>query len=284
MSVPVEHLRKWLGNIQEDQDTTSAFKAAALAATLDAPGGAPFADDVLPPLWHWTCFLPISPQRELGVDGHPQRGSFLPPVPLPRRMWAGGRLQFHRSLSLDARVTRVSCIRDVICKNGRQGELVFVRVGHEISDAEGVVITEEQDIVYREDEGPNPVPSRAVPAPGHATWQREVTPDPALLFRYSALTFNGHRIHYDRPYAIDVEGYAGLVVQGPLIATLLAELVRVHSPERRMIAFEFRAIRPLLDLDKFQVCGEPDGDGRIVRLWSRDAGGFVTMEATATLE
>lgn len=283
MPIAVEHLRNWLGRIQEEHDTTAAFKAAALAAILDVSGGTP-PDNLLPPLWHWTCFLPVVPQRDLGVDGHPQRGGFLPPVPLPRRMWAGGRLRFHRRLALDTAVTRTSCIRDISHKSGRSGELVFVKLGHEISDADGVVISEEQDIVYREEEGSVRTQPRAVSAPERATWQRQVAPDPVLLFRYSALTFNGHRIHYDRLYATEVEGYAGLVVQGPLIATLLAELPRVHCPERRMTSFEFRAVRPLLDLAPFRVCGEPGEDGRTVRLWSRDAEGFITMEATATLE
>lgn len=283
MLVGIGHLRKWLGRVQEERDIAAASKAAALAATLDAPAGL-LPGNTLPPLWHWTCFLPVAPQRELGADGHPQRGGFLPPVPLPRRMWAGGRLQFHRPLSLDTPITRTSCIRDISHKSGRSGELVFVKVGHEISDAEGVAISEEQDIVYREDEGPNRVPPRSVRAPEQAAWQRRVAPDPVLLFRYSALTFNGHRIHYDRPYATEVEGYAGLVVQGPLIATQLAELLRVHCPERRLARFEFRAVRPLLDLLPFSVCGEPDADGKTAQLWSRDAEGFVTMEATATLE
>jgi 3-methylfumaryl-CoA hydratase len=194
----------------------------------------------------------------------------------------GGRLEFHHPLRVGDEIGRVSRIADVRAKAGRSGSLVFVDVRHEIADARGTAIVEEHDIVYRDP----PLPGAAAPeprrAPDDAAFSREFAPDPVLLFRYSALTFNGHRIHYDRSYVTDVEGYPGLVVHGPLIATLLLDLLRREMPGARVRRFEFRAVRPLFDLHRFAVCGRPDGE-RTVRLWARDHEGFLAMEATTHL-
>jgi hypothetical protein len=179
---------------------------AALSATLDRDDPAPIAGTEVPPLWHWTYFTPLARASEIGEDGHPKRGGFLPPVPLPRRMWAGGRLEFHEPLRVGDVATRVSRIQDVNVKTGRSGSLVFVTVRHEFSTARGLVLSEEHDIVYRD----APAPGAPAPAPQAAPtgeeFAREIAPDPVLLFRYSALTFNGHRIHYDRSYVTGVEG------------------------------------------------------------------------------
>lgn len=270
MSPDIETLRQWIGKTESRSDVITPVPIAALAATLDieTPSGP------LPPLWHWLFFLPIHRQSELGPDGHPRRGGFLPPVALPRRMWAGGRLHFHQPLRAGETVARSSTIADVQWKEGRTGPLVFVLVRHEISGERGIAISEEHDIVYR---GPS-APSPKTPAPDGASWERTVHPGDVLLFRYSALTFNGHRIHYDRRYATEVEGYPGLVVHGPLIATLLAGLVK--QPISR---FEFRAVSPLFDTGPFSVCGKPDGDGKTVALWAKDAAGNLAMTATAGL-
>jgi 3-methylfumaryl-CoA hydratase len=251
---------------------------AALAATLDIETDYPKARDVLPLLWHWLYFLPFPRQSELGPDGHAKRGGFLPPVELPRRMWAGGRVEFHHPLRVGEAITRTSRIVDVKFKEGRSGRLVFVLVRHEIGNA----LREEHDIVYRDHpriEDPLPAPPIA---PADAAWERVVDPGDVLLFRYSALTFNGHRIHYDRRYATEVEGYPGLVVHGPLIATLLVDLVRRNLPAAVVTRFEFRAVSPIFDTGSFSVCGKPDDDGKSVRLWAKDPAGALAMTATAS--
>jgi 3-methylfumaryl-CoA hydratase len=178
---------------------------------------------------------------------------------------------------------RLSRIVDVSQKDGRTGPLVFVRVRHEISRDDRLAVTEEQDIVYRNNSGPDDPPPRVQRAPGHETWLREIHPDEVLLFRYSALTFNGYRIHYDRPFATRIQGYPGLVVHGPLIATLLADLLRRSLPDATVSSFSFRAISAVFDTGPFFVCGRPDKDGRVVTLWARDSDGAVAVEATATV-
>jgi 3-methylfumaryl-CoA hydratase len=276
--VDTAYLQKWIGREEVRTDIVTAAPVSALAATLDIDASYPEAGDPLPPLWHWLYFLPIHRQSELGADGHAERGGFLPPVDLPRRMWAGGRLEFHAPLRIGERITRTSRITDVRFKEGRTGPLVFVLVRHEIAGAAGVAITEEHDIVYR---GHSGAASLRRPAPADAPWERAVHPDDVLLFRYSALTFNGHRIHYDRRYATEIEGYPGLVVHGPLLATLLADLVRRNMPSARAKRFEFRAASPVFDTGDFRLCGKPAGE--VIQLWVRDAAGDLAMEAALTL-
>ena len=275
-------LQQWVGNTESADARIDARQADALAATLDrlfsfTQGAA------LPPLWHWIYFWTAAPQSELGPDGHPQRGGFLPPVPLPRRMWAGGRLTFAASLAIGQDATRTSRVQSVTAKTGASGDLAFVTVAHELAQAGKTCVTEEHDIVYRA----YPLPGAAAPtpktAPTGAAWTRTVTPDPVLLFRYSALTFNGHRIHYDRSYVTEVEGYPGLIVHGPLIATLLADLLQRNMPEARMSAFSFRSVGTLFDTEPFTVCGRPDPDGRTVQLWAQNMRGELAMQAEATL-
>ena len=239
----------------------------------------------MPYLWHWLFFLPLAQQSEIGPDGHPRRGGFLPPVPLPRRMWAGSDFAFHQPLLVGDRLTRTSTIVDVSEKSGRTGHLIFVKVRHEIrrNGAADVALTEHHNIVYRDAPGPNDVPPAPMAAPGKFSWERRIKADEVLLFRYSALTFNGHRIHYDRKYVTEVEGYPGLIVHGPLIATLLMDVLRRQLPEARVAKFEFKAVRPTFDINPFSVHGQPAADGKSVRLWGRDHEGWLTMDATATL-
>jgi 3-methylfumaryl-CoA hydratase len=276
----LDELEAWLGRTERRADLVTPAPLAALSATLDRADPEPGAGSEVPPLWHWLYFLPMARQSEIDVDGHPRRGSFLPPVPLPRRMWAGGRLAFEQPLQVGEPVERLSRIASVDVKAGRSGPLVFVTVRHEISSARGLALTEEHDIVYREAPRPDAPTAKPQPAPAGASFRRDVTPDPVLLFRYSALTFNGHRIHYDRSYVTDVEGYPGLIVHGPLIATLLVDLLRRESPDLRLRRFEFRALRPLFDIHPFSVCGRHDGGNRH-SLWARDNDGFLAMQATA---
>ncbi len=282
MPLDLHELRQWVGRTESRSDDVTATPVAALAATLDRDEPFPRPGDTLPPLWHWLFFPSIHRHSETGHDGHPKRGGFLPPVPLPRRMFAGGRFQFHHPLRVGDAISRLSRIVDVRQKEGRSGPLVFVVVRHEISNAAGVALIEEHDIVYRD----NPRPEDAAPAPRAApdpcAWSREVRPDPVLLFRYSALTLNSHRIHYDRRYVTEVEGYPGLIVHGPLLATLLMDLLRRNLPAAHVTSFVFRAVRPLFDVAPFQVCGALEDHGNRVPLWARDADGLA-MDATATL-
>ena len=272
-------LQQWVGRTEVKQDVIQPGLADALAATLDR--AAP--RDGLPPLWHWIYFWTAVPASEVGADGHPQRGGFLPPVPLPRRMWAGGRLTFTAPLALGQPATRTSRILDVSAKNGATGTLAFVTVRHEIAQGGRVAVTEEHDIVYRGMPQPGAAAPVGKPAPADAAWSREILPDPVLLFRYSALTFNGHRIHYDRSYVTEVEGYPGLIVHGPLIATLLLDLLHRHMPDATVAQFSFRAVGPLFDIEPFTVCGQPGEDGRSVKLWAKNSRGELAMQAEAAL-
>jgi 3-methylfumaryl-CoA hydratase len=283
MDLNLDYLREWRGKTESRSDEVTPAPIAALSATLDRDDPLPRAGEPLPPLWHWLYFLPIPRQSELGPDGHAKRGGFLPPVPLPRRMFAGDRVQFHRPLRVGEQISRLSRIMDVTLKQGRSGALVFVVVRHEISNQAGIALAEEHDIVYRENpqsSDPTPVPQTP---PSGAAWIREIRPDATLLFRYSALTFNGHRIHYDRRYATEVEGYPGLVVHGPLIATLLLDLLRRNLADANVASFSFRAIRPLFDIAPFSVCGKVTPDGNSAQLWATDSEGWLAMEATVGL-
>jgi 3-methylfumaryl-CoA hydratase len=277
----LEHLRSWIGRSEQRTDTITASPLAALAATLDRDDAPPGNGTAVPPLWHWLYFLPIARQSELGPDGHPRRGGFLPPVELPRRMWAGGRLTFARPLRVGEIATRTSKIADVTAKDARSGPLVFVTVRHELSSVEGHALGEEHDIVYRGLPAPG---SAATPprAPTDEAFTRTIVPDDVLLFRYSALTFNGHRIHYDRRYVTEVEGYPGLIVHGPLIATLLLDLLRRERPDATVARFDFKAVSPLFDLHPFAVCGRPDGE-RGFALWARNHEGGLAMQASAEI-
>ncbi len=279
------HLQGWVGKTETLLDDITAASLRGLAATLDRDDPPPVAGTAVPPLWHWLYFLPQPRRSEIGPDGHAKRGGFLPPVPLPRRMWAGGRLEWlqNNPLMLGDAVRRVSRIESVTHKAGRSGDLVFVLVKHEVHNAQGLALTEEHDIVYRTNpQAGDPVPAPQ-PAAKDAAWTETVTPDDVLLFRYSALTFNGHRIHYDRKYAIEVEGYHGLIVHGPLIATLLLDLLRNKLPGARVMQFQFRAVRPVFDISPFKLHGKPSSDGKTVALWTEDHEGWLTMQATATL-
>jgi len=282
------HLQTWQGKSETLTDTFTAWPVAALAATLECDALPESGIAPLPPLWHWLYFLPHARTDALGTDGHPWRGGFLPPVPLPRRMWAGGCLtwQAGNALRVGQNVRRDSRIAAVQHKSGRSGELLFVQVHHDYHNDGGLALHEEHDIVYRaaasaQQAAPAP---QAPPLAGGANFSRTITPHAVLLFRYSALTFNGHRIHYDHPYATQTEGYPGLVVHGPLIATLLLDLVQRHMPDAQIAAFDFRAVRPTFDLHPFSVHGKLAQDRKSVQLWAQDHEGWLTMQATAKLQ
>ncbi len=278
--------KQWTGRTQRAADAVTPTPYAALSAALDRDCARPPPGTPLPAVWHWLYFLPLHRQSAIGPDGHAQRGDFLPPVPLPRRMWAGSRIAFHRCLYVGDVVERISTIESVTEKTGRSGPLVFVSVRHEIktSGREDVALTEFHDIVYRAAPDPDDAPAAPHRAPAASAWEREWVPDEVLLFRYSALTFNAHRIHYDRRYLTQVEGYPGLVVHGPLIATLLLDSLRSQLPDARVARFEFRAVRPLFDIHPFFACGDPQPDGKTFHLWARDHEGALAMEASAVID
>ncbi|HJV28759.1 MAG TPA: MaoC family dehydratase N-terminal domain-containing protein [Aromatoleum sp.] len=280
------NLKDWIGRAEEVSDIATATPYAALSATFDREAVRPPVGTPLPALWHWLYFLPLHRQSEIGPDGHAKRGGFLPPVPLPRRMWAGSQFEFHKPLRVGDAMTRTSTIHDVTEKSGRTGPLVFVKVRHEIRRAgeTDVALTEFHDIVYREAAKPDDVAPPPKAAPTTAAWEKKWVPDDVLLFRYSALTFNGHRIHYDRKYVTEIEGYPGLIVHGPMIATLLLDLLRHQMPDAEVVRYEFRAVRPVFDINHFFVCGEPQADGKTIRLWAKDHEGWLTMEASAVIK
>ena len=279
------NLADWIGRTETIEDQITPTPIAALSATLDRDPVRPAPGTPIPALWHWLYFLPLARQSEIGPDGHAKRGGFLPPVPLPRRMWASSQLRFDQPLRVGDSITRLSRIESVSEKSGRSGRLVFVRVKHEVRANGGAepALAEFHDIVYREAPKPGDAAAPPQPAP-EAKWEKKWVPDDVLLFRFSALTFNGHRIHYDRRYVTGVEGYPGLIVHGPLQATLLHDLLRWQLPDARVVTFEFRAMRPLFDLHPFSVCGAPLEDGKTFHLWTRDREGAVTMDATARIE
>ena len=236
----------WVGREQRQVDMLEVSRARAMQATLGYEGAPLKAGDGLPPLWHWLYFWEIALAGKLGYDGHPALGEFLPPLPLQRRMWAGSRVAFPAALPLGG------------------------------AAAEGTVaVEEEHDIVYRAPPAPGEKPRRGEPAPVEAPWRQVVEPDPTLLFRYSALTFNGHRIHYDRRFCLESEGYPGLVVHGPLLATLMVELAR-REGGRAVLRFQFRALAPVFDTAPFTVCGQPTQDG--AALWVADADNRLCMQ------
>ncbi|RZT08230.1 3-methylfumaryl-CoA hydratase [Duganella sp. CF402] len=273
-------LQDWTGRVEEREDVVTAAPLALLAATLDLP---PQPLQTVPPLWHWLYFLPTASLAEAGVDGHPQRGGFLPPVPLPRRMWAGSRVQFRQPLNVGETIRRRSEITGVTHKEGKSGPLVFVAIRQTIANARGVALVEDQTVVYR-DAAPSAAaaaPVRGQPIPYPAQFHRKVLPGPVLLFRYSALTFNSHRIHYDHPYVVQEEGYPDLVVHGPLCATLLVEEVRRQYPDRRIAAFEFKALSPLFANAEFGIGGCLDGS--TVHVWTETPDGCLGMLAKAEL-
>lgn len=281
MVVTSDRLEDWIGRTETVVDDLSPWPARAVSAMLDDALPRSGVSAALPPLWQWFYFLGTTSQSHLSADGHPERGGFLPPVPLPRRMFAGARMRFHHPLTLGEPATREAVIRNVSCKTGSTGALTFVTVGYEFHQSGRLCIEEEQDIVYRDAGAALAAPVPVKPGPvSDDTWWRDIEPDPRLLFRFSALTFNAHRIHYDRSYAMSEEGYPGLVVHGPLTAVMLAQLVHANT-DRSIVAFDFRGKAPLFDLAPFRLIGRAESDQ--VALEVRGADGRVTQSANVQL-
>jgi len=282
MTERIQPYAEWLGRTELVADLIALTPALQAAATLDETDLALSEGALLPPLWHWFYFLPKAPRSKIGPDGHPQRGGFMPPIELPRRMFAGARVKFIQPLEIGKPAERVGTILSISEKTGKSGTLAFVTVHYAFQQNGQTCIEEEQDIVYRDEPG-SPVPApevRDLEPPTAGAWVETVTPDPVLLFRFSAITFNGHRIHYDRTYATNIEGYPGLVVHGPLTAVLLMELVRRNS-ERQIAGYSFRGLAPLFDRSPFRLVGLPQGE--TVSLEAQGPNGKPAMTATAEL-
>lgn len=282
MTIDESTYEKWIGRTESTSDVITLAPLKGLAATLDREQLNFVSGNILPPLWHWLYFLTPAKHSLIAKDGHPKRGNFLPPIPLPRRMWAGSRLEFHQSLRAGQVINRISTIKNITFKKGRSGQLAFVTIRHEIDADSELAMSEEHDIVFR-DYPPNNNPQPAQRVTQESAYYKTINPDPVLLFRYSALTFNGHRIHYDRDYVTQEEGYPGLIVHGPLLATLLAGLVTDQFQGKALRQFEFKAMHPVFDLNSFEACGaDPDQNGT-AKLWIKNHENILCMQATAVI-
>lgn len=285
-AIDLDHLRTWIGKTQCDEDRISARQAQLMAATVDYPEPQRLRDGAaLPPLWHWIYFLEGRPAAQLGRDGHPARGGFLPPVPLPNRMWAGGRLRFLAPLPIGAQVRKLSRILAIEHKTGRSGDLVFVTVLHELCMPDGEpLVREEHDIVYKGHAPASGSAGQGAPAVSglspESGFRRTIVPTSTTLFRYSALTFNGHRIHYDADYCREVEGYRNLVIHGPLNATLLAAFAE-EVAGARLSEFKYRGLAPAILGDSINLLAKVQGAG--VELSAVLGDGTLCMQAEAVM-
>ena len=280
MTQDLEKLKEWIGQQESAVDYVTVPAVHRLAATLDRDDPMPRTGDPLPIGWHAILFPRVVRHSQIGADGHPARGDFLPPVPLPRRMFAGKRTTFAQDLRVGDEVRRESTIAAVTVKQGRSGQMVFVTVKTDIFSPRGLAVSEEQDIVYRAEPDPDAPPPAPQPAPATAAWKNTVTPDPVMLFRYSALTFNGHRIHYDHRYVTGTEGYPDLVMNGGLTTLLVYELARANAktPIRHMSS---RNVRALFVNRPIYFGGEPSADGKSAKLWAADKDGALALTAEA---
>lgn len=278
--IDIDHLRQWIGKTTEATDTVTAQLTKGLRATLFQEIGEPTTGDAAPWTVHWCLAQPVFPMSELSPDGHPRRGDFLPPVPLPRRMWAGGELEFFDALRVGDDATRTSRISDVTMKTGSTGVLCFVSVEHTVTTPRGTALRERHDIVYRDISTTQPAtPAKTPPPPPPAQHRESHMADPVLLFRYSALTFNGHRIHYDRDYVTKVEGYPGLVFHGPLQAAFIIEMaarLRGGKPPKK---FSYRGVQPLFEGSEFSINANETSTG--MDLWTANSAGQPTMKGSA---
>jgi 3-methylfumaryl-CoA hydratase len=269
----------WIGVTEQSQDFATPQLVRALRATLLLPP-APVSDGAIAPLTtHWCLASPVGQRHELLVDGQIAGPGILPPIPLPRRMRAGGTLEFRDRLRVGDTVSKNSCVKSITPKTGSSGQLCFVTIRHDVTTQRGPALSESVDIVYRaaaEGAAKSREPAQPLRQP---RFHRLMSSDPVMLFRYSALTFNGHRIHYDRNFATDVEGYPGLVVHGPLQASLLVEQAISWGSDSNIKRFSYRNTMPLFDRETFALNAVENDDG--LDLWVSNANGLATMTATA---
>ena len=270
----------WIGKQSSTRALVTAYQADALTATLDRDDPPYKEGDVIPPGWHLFYIREVVKLRDTAEDGHPKRGDFLPPIDLPRRMWAGTRATYHKPIHVGENISNVTTIESVTPKVGKTGQLVFLKLKNEISGEDGLATTELQDVVYREEAQPGVAAPEPPPPPGEAVWKRTIHPSSVLLFRYSALTMISHRIHYDRTYVTEVEKYPGLLVHGPLTFTLLLDLFRRENTDKTLKSFSVRAVSPIYDTHDFVVEGSPDGENGAT-LWALNHEGRLAMSAEA---
>lgn len=277
MTTTNDNLKDWIGNSETRSEVIRQHPLDGFAALMD---DGKETSTFVPAGGHWMYFLTTDPQSNLAEDGHSHKGSFLPPVSLPRRMWAGGRLTFLRPIKAGDKIEKISTVQNVSEKAGRSGKLVFVTVEHELKKDGNRCILEEHDIVYREAAVAGAGSPEPKSAPVDFDWEKTIVPDPVMLFRYSALTFNGHRIHYDREYVINAEGYPGLIVHGPLIGTFLMQLAIENMGGKSLKSFEFRNSSPIFDTAPFRVCGK-QLDNDQCQVWAVGPHGELAVMATA---
>jgi len=280
----MEDFQEWVGRTHTANDVITAYPLRALSAALGRDDTDADVGTVLPYLWHWMFFLPAHRPHELRPDGHAHGSGFMPPIPLPRRMWAGSKFSWNNDnpLRVGDSATRVSRVESINCKPGRTGELVFVKMRHEFQNESGLSFVNEHNTAFRGPAERGDPPSAPVATEQVATWQRELIPDEVLLFRYSALTHNTHRIHYDWQYATQAEGYPALLVQGPLIATLLIDLLRRERSDARVRSLELKAVRPTFAGRPMRINGRQENNK--VLLWAQDHEGWLAMHAAAEID
>jgi len=286
MSSKPETFQDWLGRSQEAFDTITASPLGRYNATLNRDDPVPKQGDSLRPGAHWLYFLPTTRQSELGDNGNPQVGDFLPPIDLPRRMWAGGKLTFHQPLKIGERAKNISTIASITPKEGRSGKLTFVTVRYDYHGENGLALSEDHNIVYREAAKPGASKAAAIPqaAPDNPVWHQGIQPDPRLLFRFSALMFNAARIHFDHEYVTKTEGYPGLIVNARMVVILLLELCGNENPNKTMTSYSYRCLSPLFCDSPFSVNGVPESDGTSAKLWAANDQGGLSLDATADFE
>lgn len=284
MTDGMENLEDWVGKVRAAEGRIEAWPADALNATLDRDDQPLRDGDEIPPGWHQFYLHRVAKLSDTAADGHTKRGDFLPPIPLPRRMLAGTRATYRRPLHVGEKISWVSTIGAVTPKQGRTGKLVFLRIDHEIAGENGAATSEVQDVVYREAAKPGAPAPAPRPAPAKAVWRRDIHPDPVMLFRFSALTLNSHRIHYDWRFVTETEGYPGLLVHGSLTAVLLLDLFQRERPAATITGADIRALSPLYENNDFAVEGAPGDDGGSATLWALDHEGALAMTAEITFE
>jgi 3-methylfumaryl-CoA hydratase len=280
MTESLENLKRYIGRSETATDVVIESAIARLAATLGVAKPATAAGDPIPPGWHGAFFPPLHGPSEMRADGQAAGGGIAPPVPLPRRRLGGARMSFHEPLRIGDAITRVSEIADIRVDEAESGATVLLVERNSISTLRGLAVVEERDLIYLS-EGRAEAKAAPPPVPANAAWRRSIRPDPVLLFRFSAVRFNSHRIHYDRDYTTKVEGLPGLVVHGTLVSLLLMEMCRSELPARRLGYFGYHTVRQIYDTGPFTIAGTPSAEGREATLWAVDADGELAMTATA---
>jgi 3-methylfumaryl-CoA hydratase len=283
VALNLEELRQHVGRTSTSTDVVTAGPANLLRLAFARPESEFRDGDPLPPGWHILSFLPRFRPNELRQDGTPLETGIVPPMPLPRRMFAGETFRFHRPIRIGNQLRREIELADISLKTGATGTLVFATTVQRIFTPDGLALEEERRTVFREEikAGERNQAPRREAAPSDVAWRRRIEPSVVLLFRFSALTFNSHRIHYDRAWAMDVEGYPGLVVHGPLTSTLLIDFARDSNPGRVFARYTTQARAPLFDTAPFELRGRPTADGRGCELWAVTPEGTVAMSAQA---